>query len=142
MKWNTQIFDMRKAATSIRELLAQRYLTTILKLYLCIQISQIRTADVRYKEYPDWKNIKDWRSTLRLYKRTEGDKVSPICMANQRSLSDNDSSLHAVSIPSFRFLHRISLSLRHIHRCYRKNCSFSSFRCSAIARISVIDSTD
>lgn len=36
MKWNTQIFDMRKAATSIRELLAQRYLTTILKLYLCI----------------------------------------------------------------------------------------------------------
>ena len=37
MKWNTQIFDMRKAATSIRELLAQRYLTTILKLYLCIQ---------------------------------------------------------------------------------------------------------
>ena len=35
MKWNTQIFDMRKAATSIRELLAQRYLTTILKLYLC-----------------------------------------------------------------------------------------------------------
>ena len=34
---DTQIFDMRKAATSIRELLAQRYLTTILKLYLCIQ---------------------------------------------------------------------------------------------------------
>ena len=87
-------------------------------------IRKIRTADVRYKEYPDWKNIKDWRSTLRLYKRTEGDKVSPICMANQRSLSDNDSSLHAVSIPSFRFLHRISLSLRHIHRCYRKNCRF------------------
>ena len=28
------------------------------------------------EEYPDWKNIKDWRSTLRLYKRTEGDKVS------------------------------------------------------------------
>ncbi len=127
MKWNTQIFDMRKAATSIRELLAQRYLTTILKLYLCIQNlsdKNCRCADVRYKEYPDWKNIKDWRSTLRLYKRTEGDKVSPICMANQRSLSDNDSSLHAVSIPSFRFLHRISLSLRHIHRCYRKNCRF------------------
>ncbi|EXY76236.1 hypothetical protein M124_4904, partial [Bacteroides fragilis str. 3988T(B)14] len=46
------------------------------------KISQIRTADVRYKEYPDWKNIKDWRSTLRLYKRAGGDKVSPICMAN------------------------------------------------------------
>ena len=38
---------------------------------------------MRYKEYPDWKNIKDWRSTLRLYKRTEGDKWYKEYFVNQ-----------------------------------------------------------